>query len=751
MEIITDEKIRCVKAIGRLDANSCNDLDQALMALPEKDHDIMLDLSECPYVSSAGIRILLKTKKRLHAGQNELFLTGVVPEVFHVFEVAGLKGVFRFETSVQAALTIIQSGRKIKTEMTVINVDHHQLVYQPTGEELHTGQLCLAPEILSYHELGFALGFGSLSDIVSNSPGGTDFFVTLENCSGFLPSDPATDPDFRIASNPLKTGFPVHEALSFGHQPSGSLKLTAPGILTFSQFNTALRFLREEILLKNGITLVVLANSDKNNPSLSIVLPSDDALAGLVGDNGLDHFKHLLPGHAEHRDFIGITFHLSELDLSALDTTLAGIIRHHLTFENILSVKAINASGFLENPIAWIFHAGTFVDGRTRRLTIGTKEGFVFEPAKAFLARLLYTDSSRLFIDPLHGGYSAQTYHVTSFDHEGRKMRPTVLKIAHRDLISRESERCQQYALPYIFNNCAVVLGAEHFGETMALRYNFVGIGGESNQLKWLTHYYQESDFDFLQSLFDKVFLQILKPWYGQPVPKTIFPFQDHDPTFTFFPHIYKTVSDLFSIGADEQYIIIPELPHPLLNPYWFLKYEFARRRDWSMDYFTGICHGDLNMQNILLDENMNVYLIDFSETKPRSVISDFARLEAIFLIDNAPLDDDPDMADYLNFIRQFYGLEHLNDAWEMNYTGKHTARVSKNAALSQKMRKYAFDSAKGNPDPVPYFIALLEWVLPVVCYTSLSLRHKRLSMIVSSILCSKIMELKFDNQYGLI
>jgi serine/threonine protein kinase len=355
------------------------------------------------------------------------------------------------------------------------------------------------------------------------------------------------------------------------------------------------------------------------------------------------------------------------------------------------------------------------------------------------LARLLYTDSSRLHIDPLHGGYSAETFRVTSYDEEGRRMRPTVLKIARRELISRESERCQQFALPYIFNNCAVVLGAEHFGEMMALRYNFVGIGGESKQLKWMTHFYQESDIPLLESLFDKVFLQILHTWYGQPVKKTIFPFKDHDPTLTFFPHIFQTVSDLFSISSDEKLIRIPESDQPILNPYWFLKHEYPARREQGMEYLTGICHGDLNMQNILLDENMNIYLIDFSETKPRSVISDFARLEAIFMIDNAPVGTETDMKDYLQFIRQFYACDRLGKVPEAAYKGREGEKVKKNVALTMKMRQYAFDSAKGDPNAIPYFIALLEWVLPVVCYTSLPEHQKRLSMIVSSILAEKV------------
>jgi len=158
------------------------------------------------------------------------------------------------------------------------------------------------------------------------------------------------------------------------------------------------------------------------------------------------------------------------------------------------------------------------------------------------------------------------------------------------------------------------------------------------------------------------------------------------------------------------------------------------------MDYFTGICHGDLNMQNILLDEKMNVYLIDFSETKPRSVISDFARLEAIFLVDNAPVDNEADMKDYLQFITRFYDVEHLNEIPMANYAGRHREKVAKSTALTLKMRKYAFDCTQQNPDPIPYYLALLEWVLPVVCY-GLPIPQRRVSMIVSSILCRKVMD----------
>jgi hypothetical protein len=46
-----------------------------------------------------------------------------------------------------------------------------------------------------------------------------------------------------------------------------------------------------------------------------------------------------------------------------------------------------------------------------------------------------------------------------------------------------------------------------------------------------------------------------------------------------------------------------------------------------------------------------------------------------------------------------------------------------------------------GNSNIVPYYMALLEWMLPVVCYNSVSLPHKKLSAYITGILCEKIME----------
>lgn len=742
MNVITDEKARCVKPLGRIDALSSNDLDIALLGFPENDQDIIIDLSECPYLSSAGIRIILKTKKRLLTGRAELYLTGLAPEVYQVFETAGLHKMFRFETKVEDALTKIQSKIKSLIKTHEFSVDGRQYVYQSFVDDAVKSRIWKTPEIVSYHELGVAIGFGSLSETGNAIAGHTDLFVTAGNCCGFLPAAQNEEADFRITSDSKKAGILVTEALSSGHQPIGLLNLSRPDSLSIGQLNNAIQQLKTEVASDNSFMILVVASLEKESPSISIFLPNDAVLQKIVEESGLTHFKNWIDANIDITVLLGLKFSLAELSFSTAENSLSEIFHKHLSFENIIAVEAVNPQLIIENPMVWLFFNDSVVDGKYTRLEIETKTEFVFETHKAFLARQLYTDSSKLLIEQLHGGYSAQTFRVISYDHEGRQMRPTVLKIAHRDLILRESERCTQFALPYIFNNSAVVLGAEYYGETGALRYNFVGIGGETSQLKWLTNYYLQSDMVLLEPLFDKIFLQILKPWYGQPVMSSIAPYKDHDPTFTFFPHIYQTVQELFSISADEKFIEVPEMGRQMINPYWFLKHEYARRRELTINYYTSICHGDLNMQNILLDENMNVYLIDFSETRPRSVVSDFARLEAIFMIDNSPVENDADMAEYLKFMTSFYEVSRLDEIPEISYGGAFTDEIKRNSLLTLKMRQYAYSSTSNNPDVVPYYIALLEWTLPIVCY-GLPVYQRRISMIAASLLCERLMNEK--------
>jgi len=737
----TEQSIPCIAPEGRLDTINSSEFEQAVKPFAEKETHLIFDFSKCNYLSSTGIRVLLSAAKKMKAKGGALYIAGIIPEVYQVLEMAGLHQIFRFSASCQAAAEEINGSKQNDCNYSEWVVGAYRFLFHPAENKREPALFWNNQGIAGYNELGFSVGNGVTAEAWEEEVNNNDLFVTTGNCAAFISNNGSSD--FRIPLIPSQAGILVSKALSFGPNPDGFVRLVQPSSIAVDQLADSLFTMRSKI--KNNqpeILSMVCADYNSTAPSVTVCVLLEEVLINKLKHRGFHNLPVSTPATANGIYLWGTKFELEELKTSTENPSLTTILAEALTLENILDVKPIDGSATVVNPLTWLFVADRFDNALTRRIILETPDEGFSEPFKAFLTRRLYADSVRVSIKPLHGGFSAQTFQVNSFDSEGRKLRPTVLKIADRAMITREAERCQKYSLPYILNNSAMVLGTEFFGDFGALCYNFVGIGGEQTQLKWLTNYFDEWPAEKLEPIFDKTFLQILNPWYGQPVHEAIHPFLDHDPTLTFFSTLCETAEKVFSISSDESSFYVEEIGRKLVNPYWFLKHEYQRRRDEAVDYLTAICHGDLNMQNILLDQTMNVYLIDFSETKPRSVVSDFARLEAIFMVERSLLDSDEQMKAMIEFATRFYGTDRLDQLPANNYQGSGADTIKKNVSMTLKMREYAIKSTGGNSNLAPYYFAMLEWTLPIVCYYSSTPNHKRFSMIVSGLLCEKVMEL---------
>jgi hypothetical protein len=109
-------------------------------------------------------------------------------------------------------------------------------------------------------------------------------------------------------------------------------------------------------------------------------------------------------------------------------------------------------------------------------------------------------------------------------------------------------------------------------------------------------------------------------------------------------------------------------------------------------------------------------------------------------MVEHAVMTNISDIEEYVQFLAGFYSAVDFKNPPVNKYQGILKGQVSKNVAMTLKMREYALAGVKGNPDPVPYCLALLEWVLPVVCYTA-PVASKRYSMIMAGCLCEILMQ----------
>ena len=81
---------------GRLDAISAPAAEQKINeTIGTGAAKLLLDLSSLDYVSSAGLRVLLATAKKLSRQNGQLVLCGLQPSVREVFEISGFLSIFK--------------------------------------------------------------------------------------------------------------------------------------------------------------------------------------------------------------------------------------------------------------------------------------------------------------------------------------------------------------------------------------------------------------------------------------------------------------------------------------------------------------------------------------------------------------------------------------------------------------------------------------------------------------------------------
>ncbi|WP_428425214.1 STAS domain-containing protein [Pararhizobium sp.] len=93
-----------VSVSGRLDGNTASQLEEALAGPDIRAHGaLIMDLARLDYVSSAGLRVMLKTAKASRAAKRKLVLAAVQPAVQDVFDISGFTALFVIVDTIEQA------------------------------------------------------------------------------------------------------------------------------------------------------------------------------------------------------------------------------------------------------------------------------------------------------------------------------------------------------------------------------------------------------------------------------------------------------------------------------------------------------------------------------------------------------------------------------------------------------------------------------------------------------------------------
>ena len=96
IEKIINGTAATLKIVGRLDTTTAPELEAVIDACAADIKELVLDCSALEYVSSAGLRVILKAQK-LMSEQGELKLTNVNETIMEVFDITGFADILTIE------------------------------------------------------------------------------------------------------------------------------------------------------------------------------------------------------------------------------------------------------------------------------------------------------------------------------------------------------------------------------------------------------------------------------------------------------------------------------------------------------------------------------------------------------------------------------------------------------------------------------------------------------------------------------
>ncbi|MBE9169708.1 anti-sigma factor antagonist [Pleurocapsales cyanobacterium LEGE 06147] len=99
--------IKVVKLVGDVDASTAPSVQQQLVPLAELNSKILLDMTQVPYMSSAGLRMLLTLYRQTSAKDGKLVLVGLSEDLQDTMSVTGFLDFFTTGTTLEEGLAVL--------------------------------------------------------------------------------------------------------------------------------------------------------------------------------------------------------------------------------------------------------------------------------------------------------------------------------------------------------------------------------------------------------------------------------------------------------------------------------------------------------------------------------------------------------------------------------------------------------------------------------------------------------------------
>ena len=203
---------------GRLDAFEAGNLDKELgVLLKDDDAYIVLNMEGIQYISSAGIRVLLSTHKKMARKNGRLCLSGLKEYTAGVLKMVGLESMFAAHATVDEAvnhilglenirrsekdLNTLPSYQRKGTSFRVFHASDKPARLRTVGNLAKVLHATLEQEDIRqrrFSEAEYSIGLGALGESIEDCLPLLGEMMTIGGTMVWLPTDGNDTPDFLI-------------------------------------------------------------------------------------------------------------------------------------------------------------------------------------------------------------------------------------------------------------------------------------------------------------------------------------------------------------------------------------------------------------------------------------------------------------------------------------------------------------------------------------------------------------------------
>ena len=248
-----------IKIQGRLDAYWSDHLTTSIdESIRQGSHKIQLNLAQVDYLSSAGIRVLLKFYKQLKAIKGSLSVTSPSEGARSILAMAGLAELLITTPAQPAAEEKAKEPARVEKINAVYYINDVNpgatlkctLIGDP--KKFETGGFTECQNV-AFPESTFGVGVGAFGSNFADCQERFGEFIALEGAAAYLPTDGTDVPDYVLSEGALVPEMKVLYALagqgSFSRMIRFEAKDVPPGIIPLADLvECALEFSKTDLI-----------------------------------------------------------------------------------------------------------------------------------------------------------------------------------------------------------------------------------------------------------------------------------------------------------------------------------------------------------------------------------------------------------------------------------------------------------------------------------------------------------------------